>query len=148
MPLNMSQKISRIFQLIFIVIFSVVLTGCTVGKRAEDVSVSEQVKASPDFSNDVVPVIEVPAEPAEVAPIIVVSEEDGINAFDLLQQNAEINYKMYDFGLMVNDINGIASSDEYFWALYVNGAKSQKGADQTFLKIGDEMEWRYEEIVF
>lgn len=97
---------------------------------------------------DEVPVIEVPAEPESVQSIVAVAQEDGVTAFDLLQQSAEINYKMYDFGFFVNDINGIASSDEYFWALYINGEKATKGADQIELNKGDEMEWRYERMKY
>ena len=89
---------------------------------------------------------QVPQNPEEIEAVVVVAEVDGLTAFDLLQQNAQINYKKYDFGFFVEDINGVKSSQEYFWSLYINGKQAQKGADQIILEKGDKMEWRYEKI--
>ncbi|MCB9813224.1 MAG: DUF4430 domain-containing protein [Pseudomonadales bacterium] len=85
-------------------------------------------------------------EPNEIESITYVAENTGDNAFSLLQINADIEFKQYDFGVFVNSINGIIGDENHFWALYVNGEKSPTGADKTDLKKGDLVEWRYEEI--
>ena len=89
---------------------------------------------------------EVEQAAAGVEPVVYEVEEDGQNAFELLNSTAEIEYKEYDFGVFVESINGIPSDDQYFWALYVNDAQATTGADQTILQSGDRVEWRYEEI--
>lgn len=71
---------------------------------------------------------------------------DDSNAFELLKENAEIEYKEYDFGVFVESINGTAGDDKHFWALYVNDEQSMTGADQTTVNTGDVLEWKYEEI--
>lgn len=85
-------------------------------------------------------------EAQQVPSITYQSEQGGENAFELLQEVAEIEYQQYDFGVFVESINGISINDQYFWALYVNGEQSQTGADKTILKLGDTVEWRYEAI--
>lgn len=74
------------------------------------------------------------------------AHEDGVTAFDLLQENAKVEYKEYDFGVFVESINGVPGNTEYFWALYVNDEKANAGADITILNTGDTVEWKYEKI--
>lgn len=73
-----------------------------------------------------------------------VANTDGQTAFELLKDNAEIEYQQYDFGVMVEGINGLKSDDQNYWALYINNNYSQVGADQVKLKAGDKVMWRYE----
>jgi len=133
-------------------LLSVVLMGCSPLEQLKNAAGKDENKNIEIESVELVtpePVEQkpqVPEKPEEVKPIQVVSQVDGLTAFDLLQQNAQINYKKYDFGFFVEDINGIKSSDQYFWSLYVNGKQAEKGADQIILKKGDKMEWRYEKI--
>jgi len=74
------------------------------------------------------------------------AEKNEQTAFELLQKNAEVEYDEYDFGIMIQAINQLASNNDYYWALYVNGEYAQQGAKQTVLKQGDEVEFRYEKI--
>lgn len=81
-----------------------------------------------------------------VESVIYEAQADDLNAFELLKENAEIEYKEYDFGVFVESINGTAGDEKHFWALYVNDEQSITGADQTTVNKGDLLEWRYEEI--
>lgn len=83
---------------------------------------------------------------ALIEPLKFEAQIDGQNAFELLQSSAQIEFKKYDFGVFVESINGVKGNDSYFWAFYLNGEQAQAGADQTTLKKGDTVEWRYEEI--
>lgn len=57
-----------------------------------------------------------------------ISVENGTNALEAMQEVAEVGYKEYaGMGALVTSINGIESSDEYYWALYVDGKYADKG---------------------
>ena len=71
---------------------------------------------------------------------------DGKNAFQLLQETANIEFKKYDFGVFVESIGSIKPDAKHFWKLYVNGKESQVGADSVMTKNGDTIEWRLEQI--
>lgn len=92
--------------------------------------------------------MQVMEESVQVDSVTYVAQEDDQNAFDLLKQNAEVEYDEYDFGVFVKSINGIVGDEKYFWAFYVNGEKANQGADATTLNSGDEVEWRYEEVIY
>ena len=79
-------------------------------------------------------------------PVSYQATADGQNAFELLQANADIAFKEYDFGVFVDSINGVAADNTHFWALYVNNEQATAGATQTILQNGDLVEWRYEEL--
>jgi hypothetical protein len=85
-------------------------------------------------------------ETKAVEPIVYEVQADESNAFELLKDSQEIEFKEYDFGVFVESINGIAGDSKHFWALYVNNEKSLTGADQTTVNKGDTVEWRYEEV--
>ena len=82
----------------------------------------------------------------EISPIVYQVEEDNQNAFELLKENAQVEYKEYDFGVFVESINGITGDDKHFWSLYVNNEQSMTGADQTTVNKGDTVEWRYTQV--
>lgn len=149
------SKKSLIFSVVFFLIGILFLANFVLNrsKKTEElpadpsnpIKVESVIIASPAPEvKEIIPAV--PSDPALVEPYILVAEQDDITAFDLLQQNAQINYKMYDFGFFVEDINGIKSSSDYFWAFYVNGVKAEKGADQIRLKVGDKTEWKYEKV--
>ncbi|MFH1509224.1 MAG: DUF4430 domain-containing protein [bacterium] len=52
----------------------------------------------------------------------------------------------YDFGTMVNSINGMKADDAHFWSLEVNGEMAEMGADAQTVKDGDEVAWVYTEL--
>ncbi|MBP7700511.1 DUF4430 domain-containing protein [Candidatus Woesebacteria bacterium] len=112
----------------------------------------EQVTSPEDSQNtnspDNKPIFEedLNLNPGSIEPLKFVAQVDGQNAFELLQSSAQIEFKKYDFGVFVESINGVKGNDSYFWAFYLNGEQAQAGADQTTLKKGDTVEWRYEEI--
>lgn len=82
----------------------------------------------------------------EVEAVTYQATAEGENAFELLKENADVEFEQYDFGVFVSSINGVSGNNEYFWSLYVNGEQSMTGADQTILNEGDLVEWRYEKV--
>ena len=75
------------------------------------------------------------------------ANENGVTAFELAQDSAEIEYDTYDgLGEFITGINGQSADAGHFWAFYLNGESSQTGASQTTLKQGDVIKFVYEEI--
>ncbi len=75
------------------------------------------------------------------------AESSGQTPFSLLAESEEVEYDEYDFGVFINSINGQAGNDQYFWALYVNDELAQQAGDKIELEPGDEVEWRWEEVI-
>ncbi len=75
--------------------------------------------------------------------------KEGQTAFDELQDAVgkdKVKFKQYDFGVFVEEINGLKPDAEHFWKLYYNGKESQVGADQLATHKGDVLEWVVEKI--
>lgn len=74
------------------------------------------------------------------------AESAGQTPFSLLNQNETVEYTQYEMGVFINSINGLAASEDSYWALYVNGEYAQQAADQIELKAGDEVKWVYQSM--
>lgn len=92
-------------------------------------------------------------EVVEVAPdvlpqtiIELVADSDNILVSDLTNSRHEVEYKEYDFGVMVEAIDGLRADANHYWALYVNDAYGEAGASQLKVNQGDRVKWVYEEI--
>lgn len=71
--------------------------------------------------------------------------EEGKTAFALLQEQYDVEYDQFDFGVLIKSINGEQSDDSHFWLYYINGEQAQTGADQFETQTGDVILWRLEE---
>jgi len=60
----------------------------------------------------------------------------------------EIEIQSFDFGDLVQGINGFLASDEKAWIYYVNGQAGDIGADQKPVLSEDQIEWKYEDIIY
>lgn len=98
---------------------------------AREAEVAEQNKTSISLANP-------------DGPYVLVAEQSGQSASDLLNKYIQVGYKEYDFGTMVESINGLAADKESFWAFYVNGEFADRGVSQTTLEAGDTIEFIYE----
>ena len=61
-------------------------------------------------------------------------------------QDWEIQTKEYDFGKMVEAVNGYKNSSKKAWIYSVNGKAGDKAAGQYNLVNGDKVEWKYEAV--
>ena len=69
-------------------------------------------------------------------------------AYDSLKETLDKNQipmeiTNYDFGIFVKSINGNESTAEMAWIYFINGVSGNVAADQTKIKSGDIIEWRY-----
>ena len=72
---------------------------------------------------------------------------EGKNAIELLKESHEVKTDKYDFGELVNTIDGQASDPAAnFWAFYVNGEMAQVGAGDYQTKPSDTIEWKLESL--
>lgn len=70
---------------------------------------------------------------------------DGVNALELLKENATPETKDSSFGEYVDAINGISGgTDNKYWSFYINGKLSTIGAADYVTKNEDTIEWRFE----
>ncbi len=74
-------------------------------------------------------------------------------AFEALEkvaekQNFKIEVQEYDFGILVQSINGLKNTPEKAWFYYVNNQMADKSADKLELKDGDQVFWKYEKSSF
>lgn len=76
----------------------------------------------------------------------VMASKDGQTAFELLKENAEIEYQDSDFGIFVTSINGLPADDSHYWALYIDDQYSTVGAADAVLEAGQSMRWSFEKI--
>ncbi len=70
----------------------------------------------------------------------------SVLASKMAETGSEVKTKKYDFGLMVEEIDGTASSDTYFWSYLVNGQMGNVASDKYILKDKDVVEWKYTKI--
>lgn len=71
----------------------------------------------------------------------------GKTAFShLVEKVPGVQYKKYDFGFFIESINDLKGDNENFWAFYLNGEKSQSGADSVVVNSGEVIEFKYEKI--
>ena len=70
--------------------------------------------------------------------------EEGINAFDAIDQLVVVGFKETDWGPQIMSLGGVEAIGNKYWALYVNGKMSMVGAkdviidDDTFILLNLE----------
>ena len=87
------------------------------------------------------------AEPESVT----VTVDDATTAYEALEKlavekNWQLVTKDYDFGKLVESVNGYKNDNKKAWIYYVNGAAADKAADKFELRSGDKVEWKYEAL--
>lgn len=71
---------------------------------------------------------------------------EGKTAMELLKASHTVETKKFDFGEMVQSIDGVAPDSSHFWALYVDGKMSEVGADALKTTTGQKLEWRLDSM--
>ncbi|MBU1322816.1 DUF4430 domain-containing protein [Patescibacteria group bacterium] len=74
-------------------------------------------------------------------------------AYEALQAAAKnrgwlIQVKNYDFGNLVEAINGQKNTSDKAWIYFINGQAATQAADKQELKAGDVVEWKYEKPIY
>jgi len=84
-------------------------------------------------------------ESAETAQVrsINLTGENGKSVFDILKSKYQVDSSDSSFGVMINSINGLASSDKEFWLYSVNGKPGEVAADKYITNNGDQITWEY-----
>ncbi len=79
-----------------------------------------------------------------------VNVKSGASLLDALSCVADVETQKFDFGLMVQSINGVKNNPgtSKFWVWYVwkegNWSLGPVGADQYLVKNGEKYKWAYE----
>lgn len=77
-----------------------------------------------------------------------VATSSGQNALELVESQVELSLKKYDFGVMIEGVNGLMADNKNYWAVYQNGEYAQTGIAQIELQKNDKIELKYEEITY
>lgn len=75
-----------------------------------------------------------------------VADAQDKNVRQATERRATVELKEYDFGVMVEGLQGQRATKDHYWALYLNDEYALAGASQTELKEGDRVKWVFEEI--
>lgn len=87
------------------------------------------------------------ASPApKIASHTLVATMGATNALALAQSELDLQLKQYDFGVMIEGVNGLLADATSYWAVYLNGDYAQVGIADLVLEQGDTVELRYEAI--
>lgn len=73
---------------------------------------------------------------------------EGKNALELLRASHRVETKSFDFGEMVQSIDGVKAPATHFWAFYVNGNLAEVGAAEYQTKGDETISWKLQKIEF
>ena len=76
------------------------------------------------------------------------TSDQEVTALDLVEAKLTAEFKTYDFGVMLEAVNGLKADDKHYWAIYYNGEYAKVGLSDLTIKSGDLLELVYEEITF
>lgn len=71
---------------------------------------------------------------------------EGKTAMELLKDSHKVEVKSFDFGDMVQSIDGKTAGDGEFWGFYVDGKLAPVGAGEYETKNGETITWKLEKI--
>ncbi len=77
-----------------------------------------------------------------------IATASGQNALELVESQVELSLKKYDFGVMIEGVNGLMADNKNYWAIYQNGEYAKTGIAQIELQKDESVELRYEEITY
>ncbi|MDZ7586718.1 MAG: DUF5667 domain-containing protein [Patescibacteria group bacterium] len=97
----------------------------------------EEVEVSIDFGD-------------EEAAVELVEAKTAFEALQMAAENRgwELAVKEYDFGSLVEAINGRKNTSEKAWIYFINGQAATQAADKQELNAGDVVEWKYEKPIY
>lgn len=68
----------------------------------------------------------------------------GETAFQALTTHHETTTKQYDFGTLVEGINGVENgAQDKYWMYYINGQEASVGATEYQVQPGDDIRWEF-----
>jgi len=70
----------------------------------------------------------------------------GVNAFDLMKSNFDVNYIDYPTGPFVTNVNNLDFNKDYYLALYVDGNYADKGINGYTINKNMLIEWKVESL--
>lgn len=73
-----------------------------------------------------------------------VQVSDNENVLEILKRTKNVEEKTYDFGTLVENIEGVVNgTDDKYWTYMVNGEDANIGASEHSVNPGDAIEWKF-----
>jgi hypothetical protein len=141
----MSKKMNRLVTLVlFIVVASILFANRgDLNKISSDLN-QQQPPVDSNITAFPSPTAEVPASES----YSFVATSSGQSALTLVQSQVELSLKEYDFGTMIEGVNGLMADSKHYWALYQAGDYAKTGIADLKLNKDEVIELKYEEIKF
>lgn len=147
-----NSKIKTIFILsaIFIVIF--LIFSCGVSNLVFQKEIKKYQENAPQIIDQRATLI---INEGEGTPkTLKLGVQEGSTAFDLLKRaseklNISLRTKTYDIGILIEAIGDKENGqDGKYWMYYINGEMPSVAADKKEIKVGDEVEFKFEKSPF
>jgi len=137
--------------ILYITILILVALGAYILLRPNTTKPTPSPTPQPDQVESVTSVIVDYGNGETVTVNVDLSEtQTAISALEYFADTYNINLEttQYDFGVLVDSINGKENTEDFAWIYFVNGESASVGADQYKLNPGDTILWKYTEPVF
>ncbi len=72
----------------------------------------------------------------------------ALESLETTNDNFTFEYTQYNFGVMINSINGITPNQDEFWKLLINNQDASVGVSDYQLRPQDKIEFKIEKINF
>lgn len=83
----------------------------------------------------------------QVVATMLYTATEAQTARELLDTKVGVEYQDFgEAGSFILSVDGLASDNEHYWAVYVNNEYAEVGVDQLQLQPGDQLKLVYEEI--
>ena len=142
-----------------------VSAGQKLGEGEKEVEFKAKLAKAIKKHEEVLNLIEGKTEPSQLLEEVEVKVDFGDNeeaavelveaktAYEALQAAAknrdwQMEVKQYDFGSLVEAINGRKNTGDKAWIYFINGQAATQAADKQELKAGDVVEWKYEKPIY
>ena len=138
------KKIGSLLPIIALVVVGL-MYAVSDGKNTTSVSPESQVLEEKTTTISQTIQVDKAAEPIVVTSNLI--EGQSVLAALLTEQSLVVEIKEYDFGTLVESINGRKNGeDKKYWTFKVNDQEATVGAGEYLLKDGDKVVWEFKSL--
>lgn len=137
-----------------IVVFFILIAGFLIYRQQniQEFFSKNQVTPTPEVTPSIAPAAQLEFEVTggndQQKSYEFIATNFGQNALELIENQAKLELKKYDFGVMIEGVNGLMADNKNYWAIYLNGEYAKTGIAQIELQKNDKIELKYEEITY
>lgn len=137
------KKTLRKLLFVFLLFFALFVTGCNNPQVANKQNSDPVDKIQPAKQEAALEIIFSSDKKREFTLPV----DENSTAYSVLVDSAlPLDVKKYDFGTLVNSIDGVSGgADGKYWIYYINGKSGTVASDAAPILAGDTLSWRLED---